>query len=84
MSRTRLADSYKNLVAVWLVDHNVNQLYGEQLEAYFNTTTRSYCLPVAISEPTKTLETFQSIIDAFADFGLRKEPVLDCWWWIGD
>jgi len=36
MSRTELADSYKNLVAVWLaVDHNVNQLYGEQLEAYF-------------------------------------------------
>ncbi|MBV9384790.1 MAG: sedoheptulose 7-phosphate cyclase, partial [Chroococcidiopsidaceae cyanobacterium CP_BM_ER_R8_30] len=33
--------------------------------------------PIFISEPTKTIATFESIVDAFSDFNLvRKEPVL--------
>lgn len=79
VKNTELADSYKKFGrCLAVVDHNVNRLYGEQLEAYFKHYNLALTVfPVAISEPTKTLETFQSIIDAFADFGLvRKEPVL--------
>lgn len=79
VKNTELADSYKKFGrCLAVVDHNVNRLYGEQIEAYFKHYNLDLTIfPVAISEPTKTLETFQSIIDAFADFGLvRKEPVL--------
>lgn len=79
VSNTELADSYKKLGrCLAIVDHNVNRLYGEQMEAYFQHYNINLTVfPIAISEPTKTLETFESIIDAFADFGLvRKEPVL--------
>ena len=79
VKNTELADSYKKFGrCLAVVDHNVNRLYGEQIEAYFKHYNLALTVfPVAISEPTKTLETFQSIIDAFADFGLvRKEPVL--------
>ena len=79
VKNTELADSYEKFGrCLAVVDHNVNRLYGEQIEAYFKHYNLALTVfPVAISEPTKTLETFQSIIDAFADFGLvRKEPVL--------
>lgn len=61
-----------------VVDHNINRLYGSQIQAYFNHYNIDLTLfPIVISEPTKTIETFQTIIDAFAEFGLvRKEPVL--------
>lgn len=79
VKNTELADSYKKFGrCLAVVDHNVNRLYGEQIEAYFKHYNIDLTVfPVAISEPTKTIETFESIIDAFADFGLvRKEPVL--------
>lgn len=79
VKNTELADSYKKFGrTLAVVDHNVNQLYGEQIQAYFKHYNIDLTIfPVAISEPTKTLDTFQLIIDAFADFGLvRKEPVL--------
>ncbi len=74
-----LADSYKNFGrCLAVVDHNVNRLYGSQIEEYFQHYNIALTLfAIAISEPTKTLETFEEIVDAFADFGLvRKEPVL--------
>lgn len=76
---TELAESYKSFGrCLAVVDANVNQLYGYQIQEYFKHYNIDLTIcPVTISEPTKTLETFESIIDAFADFNLvRKEPVL--------
>ncbi|MBW4665700.1 MAG: sedoheptulose 7-phosphate cyclase [Chroococcus sp. CMT-3BRIN-NPC107] len=74
-----LAESYKNFGrCLAVVDRNVNRLYGSQIEAYFQHYGIDLSIfELSITEPTKTLETFEAIIDAFADFGLvRKEPVL--------
>lgn len=74
-----LAESYKNFGrCLAVVDRNVNRLYGSQIEAYFQHYNIDLTIfELVITEPTKTLETFEAIIDAFADFGLvRKEPVL--------
>lgn len=79
INNTELADSYKSFGrCLAVVDHNVHRLYGSQIEAYFQHYNIDLTLfPIVITEPTKTLDTLQSIIDAFADFGLvRKEPVL--------
>ena len=75
----QLAETYKKFGrCLAVVDANINRLYGEQMQAYFqhhNIDLRIF--PVSIPEPAKNLKTFESIIDAFADFGLvRKEPVL--------
>ena len=74
-----LAQSYNNFGrCLAVVDRNVNRLYGSQIEAYFKHYNIDLTVfELAITEPTKTLETFEAIIDGFADFGLvRKEPVL--------
>lgn len=74
-----LADAYKKFGrCLAVVDHNVDRLYGNQIRAYFKHYAIDLTLyPIAISEPTKTLATFEKIVDAFAEFGLlRKEPVL--------
>ena len=74
-----IADSYRPYGrCLMVVDQTVYGLYGEQMRAYFDhhqiaLTTFS----VDFKEPGKTLETAESIIDAFEAFGLlRKEPVL--------
>lgn len=61
-----------------IVDHNINRLYGDSIQAYFSFHAIDLTLfPIAITEPTKTLDTFSALVDAFAAFGLvRKEPVL--------
>ncbi len=74
-----LAQSYHNFGrCLAVVDRNVNRLYGSQIEAYFKHYNIDLTVfELVITEPTKTLETFETIIDGFADFGLvRKEPVL--------
>ncbi|MDY7023139.1 MAG: sedoheptulose 7-phosphate cyclase [Cyanobacteriota bacterium] len=76
---SQLAETYQKFGrCLAVVDANINRLYGEQMQAYFqhyNIDLRIF--PVSIPEPAKTIQTFESIIDAFADFGLvRKEPVL--------
>lgn len=79
INNTELADSYRSFGrCLAVVDHNVHRLYGSQIEAYFQHYNIDLTLfPIVITEPTKTLDTLQAIIDAFADFGLvRKEPVL--------
>lgn len=74
-----LADCYqkfKRCLAV--VDANVYTSYSSQMKEYF----RHYGIdltvfPLTVTEPNKTIQTFEKIIDAFADFKLvRKEPVL--------
>jgi demethyl-4-deoxygadusol synthase len=61
-----------------IVDDTVYQLYGSQLQQYFQYYgIELIVFPVVIREPDKTLETFQTIINAFCRFNLlRKEPVL--------
>ncbi|AFZ02505.1 sedoheptulose 7-phosphate cyclase [Calothrix sp. PCC 6303] len=76
---TEIADSYHKFGRCLLVvDANVNRLYGEQIKSYFQFYDISLTVfPVTITETAKTLQTFEEIVDAFADFGLiRKEPVL--------
>ncbi|MBD2165544.1 sedoheptulose 7-phosphate cyclase [Calothrix membranacea FACHB-236] len=74
-----IADSYAKFGrCLTVIDANVYELYGEQIKLYF----RHYGIeltvfPIIITEPAKTLASFEKIVDAFADFGLvRKEPVL--------
>jgi len=79
VKNTELAESYKSFGrCLAIVDHNVNRLYGNQIEAYFKHYNIDLTLfPVTISEPTKTMDTLLSIVDVFSDFNLvRKEPVL--------
>ncbi|KJH71178.1 sedoheptulose 7-phosphate cyclase [Aliterella atlantica] len=79
LENPEIANSYKSFGrCLAVVDANVNSLYGEQIKSYFNYYDIDLTIfAITISEPAKSLETFSSIIDAFADFGLvRKEPVL--------
>lgn len=74
-----IADSYRQFGrCLMVVDRNVFGLYGEQMQDYFKHYDIDLTVfPVSIKEPDKTLATFESVIDAFVDFGLvRKEPVL--------
>jgi demethyl-4-deoxygadusol synthase len=76
---TEVADSYQKFGRCLLVvDANVNRLCGEQIKSYFQFYDIDLTVfPVTISEPAKTLTSFEEVVDAFADFGLiRKEPVL--------
>ena len=79
LKNTELAESYKSFGrCLAVVDANVDQLYGNQIQEYFKHYNIDLTVfPITITEPTKTIETFESIIDAFSDFNLvRKEPVL--------
>ncbi|MBF2066301.1 MAG: sedoheptulose 7-phosphate cyclase [Calothrix sp. C42_A2020_038] len=79
IKNTEIADSYQSFGrCLAVVDANVNRLYGEQIRSYFRYYDIDLTVhPVTITEPAKTLATFEEIVDAFADFGLiRKEPVL--------
>jgi demethyl-4-deoxygadusol synthase len=74
-----IADSYRQFGrCLMVVDKTVYGLYGDRMQAYFKHYELDLTVfPVSIKEPDKTLTTFESIIDAFVDFGLvRKEPVL--------
>lgn len=74
-----IADSYRQFNrCLMVVDATVYQLYGTQMRDYFEHYDIDLTVfPVTIRETDKTLQTVETIIDAFVDFGLvRKEPVL--------
>lgn len=74
-----LADSYEKYGRCFMViDNNVYHHYQEQIQTYFDHySIKITPFPITITEPNKSLESLQTIIDGFADFGLiRKEPVL--------
>ena len=76
---SELADSYSKFGrCLMVVDANVYRLYQEQIDRYFEYYDIDLTVfPITITEPNKSLRTFEKIIDAFVDFGLvRKEPVL--------
>jgi 3-dehydroquinate synthetase len=74
-----IADSYGKFGrCLTVIDANVYELYGEQIRSYFrHYDIELTVFPIIITEPDKTIATFEKIVDAFSDFGLvRKEPVL--------
>ncbi|MDB9538355.1 sedoheptulose 7-phosphate cyclase [Anabaenopsis tanganyikae CS-531] len=74
-----IADSYEKFGrCLTVIDANVYELYGQQINSYFqHYEIKLTVFPIIITEPAKTLETFEKIVDAFSNFGLvRKEPVL--------
>ncbi|MBC6419156.1 MAG: sedoheptulose 7-phosphate cyclase [Prochloron sp. SP5CPC1] len=76
---TEIANSYKEFGrCLMVVDETVYQLYGEQIRQYFHHyQIQLKVFPITIKETDKTIQSFEKIVDAFADFGLvRKEPVL--------
>lgn len=79
LENPEIADSYRQFGrCLMVVDETVYDLYGAQMHHYFKHHEIDLTVfQVNIKEPDKTLKTFESIIDAFVDFGLvRKEPVL--------
>jgi 3-dehydroquinate synthase len=76
---TEIADSYQQFGrCLMVIDANVYCLYEDQIHNYFkHHQIELTVFPISITEPNKSLQTLEQIIDAFADFGLvRKEPVL--------
>ncbi|MCV3212245.1 sedoheptulose 7-phosphate cyclase [Plectonema radiosum NIES-515] len=74
-----IADSYAKFGrCLTVIDANVYELYGNQIKSYFrHYDIELTVFPIIITEPAKTLASFEKIVDAFSDFGLvRKEPVL--------
>ena len=79
INNREIADSYGKFGrCLTVIDANVYELYGEQIQSYFRHYDIDLTVfPIIITEPAKTLATFEKIVDAFSDFGLvRKEPVL--------
>ncbi len=79
IENSEIAESYKKFGrCLAVVDANVHRFYGTEMESYFKHHDIDLKIfPISIPEPTKTLNTVETIVDAFADFGLvRKEPVL--------
>jgi 3-dehydroquinate synthetase len=74
-----IADCYRRFGrCLMVVDQNVYDLYGEQMETYFSHHGIDLkVFPVTIKETDKTLRTLERIVDELAAFGLvRTEPVL--------
>ena len=79
ISNREIADSYQKFGrCLTVIDANVYRLYSQQIHAYFEHYNIDLTVfPITISEPNKSIATFEKIVDAFSDFGLvRKEPVL--------
>ncbi len=79
INNREIADSYAKFGrCLTVIDANVYELYGNQIKSYFRHYDIDLTVfPIIITEPAKTLATFEKIVDAFSDFGLvRKEPVL--------
>lgn len=74
-----IADSYQKYGrCLMVIDNNVYQHYQNKIHSYFeHYNIQLTPFTITITEPNKSLESLEKIIDGFADFGLiRKEPVL--------
>ncbi|MBV6625585.1 MAG: sedoheptulose 7-phosphate cyclase [Rivularia sp. (in: Bacteria)] len=79
INNPQLAECYQNFGrCLAVVDSNVYKHFSTKMQQYFeHYNIDMTAFPVTITEPNKTIQTFEKIIDAFADFKLvRKEPVL--------
>ncbi|KAL9009259.1 MAG: hypothetical protein Q9173_005695 [Seirophora scorigena] len=75
----QLAECYQKWGRVLAVtDMNVFNMYGEQIEKYFQHYNLELKVhKTKIGEKAKTIPTFLSIVDSMTEFGIyRKEPVL--------
>lgn len=79
INNSELAECYEKFGrCLAVVDSNVYKHFSKKMQQYFEHYNIDLTpFPVTITEPNKTIQTFETIIDAFADFKLvRKEPVL--------
>ncbi|RUR75920.1 sedoheptulose 7-phosphate cyclase [Chlorogloeopsis fritschii PCC 9212] len=79
LQNSELAECYKNFGrCLAVVDANVYNFYSSKMQEYFEYYGIELTVfPITITEPNKTIHSFEKIIDAFAEFRLvRKEPVL--------
>ena len=79
INNSELAECYQKFGrCLAVVDSNVYKHFSSKMQQYFEHYNIDLTpFPVTITEPNKTIQTFETIIDAFADFKLvRKEPVL--------
>jgi demethyl-4-deoxygadusol synthase len=79
LENAEIAESYSQFGrCLMVVDEVVFSLYRARIQTYFKHYQIDLTVfPVSIKETEKTLQSFERIVDAFADFGLvRKEPVL--------
>ena len=79
VENSEIAESYQKFGrCLMVIDSNVYGLYKEEIQNYFDHYKIDLTVfDLIISEPNKSIKTFEKIVDAFADFGLvRKEPVL--------
>ncbi|MBR8839949.1 MAG: sedoheptulose 7-phosphate cyclase [Stigonema ocellatum SAG 48.90 = DSM 106950] len=79
VNNRELAECYEKFGrCLAVVDANVHMFYSSQMKEYFRHYDIDLTVfPITITEPNKTIQTFEKIVDAFADFKLvRKEPVL--------
>jgi demethyl-4-deoxygadusol synthase len=79
IENSEIADSYSQFGrCLMIVDKTIYGLYGDLIQAYFEHYQIDLTVfQIRIEETDKNLQTFEQIVDAFADFGLvRKEPVL--------
>lgn len=77
--QTILADQYRKWKRVLVVmDGPVTAQYGETIKAYFQHHSIATTIhTMKGGEMNKNMDTMESLVDAFDDFGLiRKEPVL--------
>ena len=72
---SELADSYRKFGrCLMVVDANVYRLYQQQIDRYFEYYDIDLTVfPITITEPNKSISTFEKIIDAFVDFGLVRK-----------
>ncbi|MFQ4146583.1 sedoheptulose 7-phosphate cyclase [Chlorogloeopsis sp. ULAP02] len=79
LQNSELAECYKSFGrCLAVVDANVYKFYSSKMQEYFQYHGIDLTVfPITITEPNKTIQSFEKIIDAFAEFRLvRKEPVL--------
>ncbi len=79
IDNSEIAESYRQFGrCLMVIDKTIYGLYGDRIQAYFEHYEIDLSIfQIRIEETDKNLQTFEQIVDAFADFGLvRKEPVL--------
>jgi demethyl-4-deoxygadusol synthase len=79
IENSEIADSYRQFGrCLMVVDKTIYGLFGDIIQTYFEHYHIDLTVfHIRIEETDKNLQTFEQIVDAFADFGLvRKEPVL--------
>ena len=75
IENAELAQVYKDFGrCLAVVDENVYKHYGSQIQQYFKHYGIDLTVfGITITEPNKTIESFEKIIDAFAEFKVVRK-----------